>query len=603
MSLPNSLAAAATAMATINIMAPGQAYHDEGLHEVDVLQTEKRYGEERAKRLRDDSNEQFIGISLSNRYRHFQEDLWVDTATVKDAQTMFPHSRCQMLILGAGWGGLLYAVRMVEAGIRPEDIRIIDSAGGFGGTWYWNRYPGLMCDIESYCYLPLLEETGYVPQHRCSHGEEIRNYANLVAEKWNVASSAVFSSKVRKLKWDEATKEWQVELVQQRKGESLQTLNIRSQFVATVNGVLNWPKLPSFPGILEYRGESFHSSRWNYVVTGGSPTFPSLSKLQDKRVAIVGTGVTAVQAIPYLARWSKHLYVFQRTPAAVDHRDQRETNPEWFRKEVATSAGWQRERLRNFHQHFTTGDQPAVDLVDDQWTHAVGMVPIAGNSAGPKMMEELPAYMKKLHAIDFPRQNRIRARVEQTIKNSKVAERLQAWYPTWCKRPCFNDEYLSTFNRDNVTLIDTNGKGPDRLTTDSIVVDKQSYPVDIIIFATGFRAPFGGTPAEKANITIIGRNGVSMTEGWARNGPTTLHGVLDRNFPNLFLSGPWQASTSPNFLFSVDGLAKHAAYILAEARRKAGGQPFAVATTAVAAARRIISILRVNLTACRPRSG
>ncbi len=580
MSIPNGLAAATAATST---MVSDQAYHDEGVNGVDALQVEKHYGEERAKRLRDDGNDQFVDISLSDKFQHFQDDPWVDTAAIKDARTMFPDNRCQVLILGAGWGGLLYAVRMVEAGIRPEDLRIIDTAGGFGGTWYWNRYPGLMCDIESYSYLPLLEETGYIPRHRYAYGEEIRNYANLVAEKWDVAGSAVFQTKTQKLMWDETTKEWQVKLLQQRKGEPPQTLNICSQFVMTVNGLLNWPKMPGFPGILDYQGEIFHSSRWNYAFTGGSQSDPSLTKLQNKRVAIIGTGATAVQAIPHLARWSKHLYIVQRTPAAVDRRDQRETDPDWFRKEVATSAGWQRERLRNFHQHFTTGKQPAINLIDDQWTHAIGMVPIAGNSAGPKSIEELPAYMKTLHAIDLPRQNRIRARVKQVVKDSSVAEKLQAWYPTWCKRPCFHDEYLSVFNRDNVTLVDTDGKGLDRLTHDSIVVGDQSYPVDVIIFATGFRAPFGGTPAEKGNMTIVGRNGVSMTDEWARSGPTTLHGVLDHNFPNLFLSGPWQASTSPNFLFNVDALAKHAAYILAEAKHKAGGQPFAV-TTSIAAA-------------------
>ena len=568
---------------SIGEMVSDQAYYDEGVDGVDALQAERRYGEERARRLRKEGNEQFVEVSLSDKFQHFQDDPWVDTTAVRDARTSFPHDRCQILVLGAGFGGLMYAVRMIEAGISPKDIRIVDVAGGFGGTWYWNRYPGLMCDIESYCYLPLLEETGYVPRHRYAYGEEIRNYANLIAEKWDLVGSAVFQTRAEKIEWDDAAKDWQVDLVQQRQGESPQTLKIRSQFVATVNGVLSWPKLPGFPGILDYRGHVFHSSRWNYALTGGSPTDSDLTSLKDKRVAIIGTGASAVQAIPHLARWSKHLYVVQRTPAAVDRRDQRETDPEWFRKEVANSAGWQRERLKNFHQHFTTGDQPTINLVDDQWTSAVGMVPISGNPEGPKSMEELPAYMKKLHAIDLPRQNRIRARVKQLVKDPDVAEKLQPWYPTWCKRPCFHDEYLSTFNSDNVTLVDTNGKGPDRLTADSIVVGDQSYPVDVIIFATGFRAPFSGSPAQKANLNVIGRNGVSMGDAWARNGPTTLHGVLDVNFPNLFLSGPWQASTSPNFLFNVDALARHAAYILAEAKRDASGRPFAVTTTVAAA--------------------
>lgn len=578
MSNPNGLAGAVAAIA----FSSDQAYDDVGVKGVDALQAQQRYNEERAKRLRDDANEQFIDISLSEKFKQFQEDPWVDTTTVKDAKTMFPNGHCELLILGGGWGGLLYAVRMIEAGVRPENLRIIDTAGGFGGTWYYNRYPGLMCDVESYCYLPLLEEMGYMPKHRYSYGDEIRNYANLVAEKWNITNSAVFQTKAEKLVWDEATKEWQVELVQTREGEQPQKLKIRSQFVATVAGVLNWPKLPDLPGILDYKGELFHSSRWNYSITGGSQEDPSLVKLKDKRVAIVGTGASAIQIVPHLAKWSKHLYVVQRTPSAIDHRDQKETASVWFSKEVATSSGWQRERLKNFHQHFTVGDLPATNLTNDQLSHATGLVVMTGNPSGPKSVDELPAYMEKLHAIDLPRQNQIRARVDDIVHDPETAKKLQAWYPTWCKRPCFHDDYLPAFNRDNVTLIDTDGKGLDGLTSDSLLVGKQSYPVDVIIFATGFRAPFTGTPAEKGNMTITGRDGVSMSQEWARNGPTTLHGVLDHNFPNLFLSGPWQSSTSINFLFNIDQLAKHSAYILAEAKRKAGAKVFIVTSTAAA---------------------
>jgi len=569
-------------MDTISAVSSTQAYQDENIDGVDALQVGKRYGEERAKRLRDDFNEQFVDISLSEEFQHFQKDPWVDPAAVKNVQAMFPTERCEVLILGAGFGGLMYAVRLIEAGIPPEDLRIVDTAGGFGGTWYYNRFPGLMCDIESYCYLPLLEETGYMPKHRYAYGEEIRNYANLVAEKWHIVNSAVFQTKAENLVWDEATKEWLVELVQKRTGEPPQTLNVRSRFVAMVNGVLNWPKLPGIPGISEYQGDTFHSSRWNYSITGGSPADPSLEKLKCKRVAIIGTGATSVQAVPHLARYSKHLYVVQRTPASVDSRDQRETDPEWFRKEVTTSEGWQRERLKNFHQHFNGEKPPKINLVDDQWTRHI-LLPLTGNPSGPKSMEELPAYIQTLKTLDITPQNRVRARVEKIVKDPNVAKKLQPWFSSWCKRPCFHDDYLPTFNRDNVTLVDTDGKGVDRLTKDSIIVGEQSYPVDVIIFATGFRAPYGGTPAEKANLTIRGIDGVSMTEEWAQSGLTTLHGILDHKFPNLFLCGPWQAGTSPNYLFGIGALGEHAAYVLAEAKRKAGGQPFAVAPTAAAA--------------------
>ncbi|KAJ5587878.1 uncharacterized protein N7459_003643 [Penicillium hispanicum] len=549
----------------------------------ELLEVKKRYAEERAKRLRDDGNAQFIDISLSARHERFAEDPWVNPAAIEAVQSKFPNSSCEMLIIGAGWGGLQYAIRMVEAGIRPDDLRIIDPAGGFGGTWYWNRYPGVMCDIESYSYLPLLEETGFVPKQRYSHGEEIRSYANLVARKWGLADCGVFQTKAQKLVWDEAAKEWQVELVQQRAGHAVQHLSVRSRFVATATGVLNWPKLPDLPGILHYTGNVFHTSRWAYDVTGGSPTDPSLTKLQDKRVAIIGTGASSVQVVPHLARWSKHLYVLQRTPAAVDRRDQRETDEEWFRKTVAQSKCWQRERMKNFHQHFTLDEQPEINLVDDGWTRAPGLVGLAGNANGPKSLEEVAAYTAKLYDIDHPRQSRIRVRVDEQVKDPAIAAKLKPWYPSWCKRPLFHDEYLDTFNRDNVTLVDTDGKGIDSLTEDSITVGNESYPVDVIVFATGFRAPAAGSSADKANMTVVGTDGISMSEEWDRVGPTTLHGVLDAKFPNFFLSGPAQASLSGNYRFNLDELAKNAAYIIAESKRRADGKPFAVAPTAEAA--------------------
>lgn len=399
---------------------------------IDLLQAEKRYKEEREKRLRPDTKDQFIDICLDDRFKTFLEDPWIDMdgSAVKDASTMFPNNRCQLLIVGAGWGGILYAIRMIQAGIDADGIRIVDIAGGFGGTWYWNRYPGLTCDTESYSYLPLLEETGYIPQHRYSSGEEIRNYAKLVAQKWGLKDKSIFQTKAEKLNWDEHLKQWRVALVQQREAKEPLKLEVYAQFVAAVNGVLNWPKLPAIPGIFDYRGNLFHSSRWDYDVTGGSPTDPSLSKLQEQRVAIIGTGGTAIQSIPYLARWAKHLYVVQRTPSGVDERNQRETSTEWFRNEVAKVPGWQRERLRNFHQHFTTEEPPAINLIDDGWSRARGMAVVAGNPNGPRKMEELPAYIKKVYAIDLPRQERIRKRVGEVVKDPILAKRLQAWYPT-----------------------------------------------------------------------------------------------------------------------------------------------------------------------------
>ncbi|OQD67993.1 hypothetical protein PENPOL_c003G03538 [Penicillium polonicum] len=556
---------------------------NEEIDPTQLAQIKARYEEERKKRLRDDGNAQFIEVAKSAQYEHFADDPWVDPAAVQPLRAKFINNRSEMLIIGAGWGGIQNAVRMIEAGIPAEDIRIIDPAGGFGGTWYWNRYPGLMCDIESYTYLPYLEEMGYVPKHRYSQGEEIREYANLVAQKWGLIDCAVFQTQAQKIVWDDDAKEWSVNLIQRCKGQSPDTLRIRSRFVTIAAGVLNWPKLPNILGILDYQGDMFHSARWAYDVTGGSPKDPVLAKLKDKRVVIVGTGATAVQIVPQLAQWCKHLYVVQRTPASVDVRDQRETDEEWFHKEVAGSKGWQRERMRNFHQHFTLGKMPAVNLVNDGWTRAPGLVGLTGYTEGPKLPEEIPAYTARLVEIDTPRQHRIHARVDEELKNPVIAEKLKPWYPVWCKRPLFHDDYLKTFNQDNVTLVDTDGKGIDRMTADSVVIGDKTYQADVVIFATGFLAPPAGTPSEKANMSVIGLNGVTMSEEWPRSGPTTLHGVIDTKFPNLFLSGPQQASTSGNYRFNLDEYAKHISYILTEAKRRANGTDFVVVPSTEAA--------------------
>jgi cation diffusion facilitator CzcD-associated flavoprotein CzcO len=427
-----------------------------------------------------------------------------------------------------------------------------------------------MCDIESYIYLPFLEETGYVPRHRYSCGEEILEYANLVTRHFGFVECGVFQTQAKKLVWDDDAKMWHVDLVQSRKGEDPQRLSVRSNFVSIAVGVLNWPKFLGVPGILDYRGEMLHTSRWAYYITGGSPKDPFLDKLENKTVAIIGTGACSIQAVPQLASWCKHLYVIQRAPASVDIRDQREMDVHRFNAEVCRGKVWQRERMRNFNAHFTLGEPPAVNLVDDEWTRVPGLVGVTGNPNGPILPSEIAPYTSKLIEIDISRQNRIRTRVDEQVNDPVTAVKLKPWYPSFCKRPLLHDDYLATFNKSNVSLIDTDGKGADRITADSLLIGKEEYKADILIFATGYRSPSTGTTANKANLTIIGKNGVSMSTEWPRFGPTTLHGILDVKFPNLFLSSPQQARLSGNYAFTMGEYAKHAAYRPLPKPRRAG---------------------------------
>ncbi|KAH0534210.1 hypothetical protein FGG08_007198 [Glutinoglossum americanum] len=541
-----------------------------------AVQVQQKYAQEREKRLRADGNEQYIDLSYSDKFKHFRDDPWVDPDAPPAGANVPSGSRYKVLILGAGFGGLLSAVRLIEAGIDVNDIRLVDTAGGFGGTWYWNRFPGLMCDVESYIYMPLLEETGYMPKHRYSYGPELRGYANLIAEKWNLADKALFQTEVRHLGWDDTTKEWVVNLTQMPKGGEEREFEVQSQFVILASGVLNHPKIPKIPGLEEFQGHSFHTSRWDYAYTGGSPTNPSLEKLKDKRVGIIGTGATAIQAIPQLAKWAKHLYVFQRTPSSIDVRDQRPTDEQWWSEEVQGQRGWQRKRNLNFAAQFVdTGPKPEDNLVNDGWSKFDSYSAQVG-SPTLVTMETMAQHIAALHALDLPRQERIRARVDAIIDDKAVAAKLKAWYPGWCKRPCFHDDYLIAFNQPNVTLVDTDGRGIDALTPAGVRAAGAEFPLDVLIFSTGFRSPTLGSSAGKANLTVIGRGGQSLEDKWTQ-GVSTLHGVLSRGFPNLFFPGLSQSGVTANYTFIMDSLARHVAFILAATKAQAAtGQRVAV---------------------------
>ncbi|RPB22635.1 FAD/NAD(P)-binding domain-containing protein [Terfezia boudieri ATCC MYA-4762] len=528
----------------------------------------EKYQKERAKRLRPEGNSQFVELTTVSKLANSGNDPWLQIDTENGNRIGNTNSTpkcCKYLIIGAGFGGLLFAVRLLQAGIKIEDLWIVDSAGGYGGTWYWNRYPGLMCDVESYIYMPLLEEMEYMPKHKYAYGPELREYAEKIAAKWKLRKNTLFRTETRTMTWDENEKEWVVELSRQYASKSKPQFNVRSQYVFLTSGVLNVPKMPRIAGLENFQGHSFHASRWDYAYTGGSPTDPSLNHLRDKKVGIIGTGATAVQVIPELAKWAKELYVFQRTPTTVDSRGQHATDPDWWNKKVANKQGWQKERVDNFSAHMSkVTPLPPVNLVDDQWTE--GCFHALIGTPGFLTPETIPAHIASLHALDLPHQERIRSRVEEIVKDKATAEKLKPWYYSWCKRPCFHDEYLPAFNLPNVKLIDTDGKGVERVTENGVVVQEQQIELDLLIFSTGYRAPSDGSPGSRAGISITGRT-QTMEEKWVE-GASTLHGVITRGFPNLFLTGPYQTGAAANWTAVLDQLAIHTSYIISEAEAK-----------------------------------
>ena len=445
-----------------------------------------------------------------------------------------------VLVVGAGFGGMMVAARLREAGV--ETVRIVDAASDVGGTWYWNRYPGAACDIESYIYFPLLEETGYMPVERYSKAAEIRAHTKRIAEHFDLYRDALFSTQVQTLDWDAGAARWRVGT---DRGDVMM-----ARFVVLTTGPLNRPKLPEIPGIESFAGHSFHTSRWDYEYTGGSATEP-LDGLRDKRVGVIGTGATGIKCIPPLAQSAEHLYVFQRTPSSVDARDNSQTDPDWA---ASLEPGWQQRRMENFTAQFTQA-LPPTDDVRDGWTVLARAVrqKLANNPNGRD-----PGAL--LEESDFEKMIAIHERIGDIVDDPDTADALKPWFSLYCKRPCFSDLYLQAFNRHTVTLVDTEGRGVERITPAGVVVAGKEYPLDCLIFATGFEV--GTSYAKRSGMTIHGVGGKSLTDKWA-NGMATLHGMHTRDFPNCFIISQAQSGMSPNFPHMLSEQSRHLAHIVA----------------------------------------
>ncbi|BBX16281.1 monooxygenase [Mycolicibacterium duvalii] len=427
-----------------------------------------------------------------------------------------------VVILGAGIAGLLAGVQLRKAGV--ERIRIIDRAGGIGGTWYWNRYPGVMCDIESYQYLPLLEELDYIPTRRYAYGEEIRHHLQAIAERFDLSRDALFHTGIQRAEWNDATARWAIHT---DRGDV-----IRSRYYVVAAGILNLLKLPDIPGMDGFRGAAFHTARWDYGYTGGAPGQP-MAKLGDRTVALVGTGASGLQALSPLAQAARHVYVFQRTPSAIGVRDNRPTDPE-FRRSV--EPGWQKRRMDNF-QSIMLGRPVDTDLTDDGWTKHYAAVQNPPRIEGADLAE----FIRNAERIDFEIMEQHRQRIDQLVADPQTAEQLKPYYRYLCKRPCFHDEYFDAYNRPNVTLVNC-PTGIERITEHGLVVNGHTYEVDCIIYGTGFEAEVTPLP-RRAGHEIVGRNGTTLAAKWAEGRSGTLFGLMSHGFPNMFvMPGPGQQS-------------------------------------------------------------
>ncbi|GGB91990.1 monooxygenase [Novosphingobium endophyticum] len=517
--------------------------------EVDIQALKEKYHAEREKRMRREGQNQYAA----------PEDHFVHDTREHDPFTpVVPRDSVDedidVAVLGAGWTGIMAGYHLTKAGVT--NFRHIEHAGGFGGTWYWNRYPGIQCDNDAYCYLPLLEEMGHLPSKKFADGKEIYDYIQAIVDRFEFRDKALLHTEITSLRWDESIKRWRIST--DREDE------IRARFVMMCGGTLSTPKFPAIPGIHRFKGKMFHTSRWDYEYTGGGWDEPVLDKLADKRVAILGTGATSIQAVPYLGKYAKQLYVIQRTPSSVDERPNPPTDPEWA---ASLKPGWQAERQANFlraaNEIIPPGDP---DLICDIWTEINRNLNAELEEEGwPQVsMEE---FMRRREVMDFRVMQRLRERVDSIVQDPETAEALKPWYRFMCKRPLSNNDYYATFNRPNVHLVDVSKTaGLEAMTEHGFIHEGKEHEIDCMIFASGFEVT-SELKRRWGIETVEGREGVSIYDHWS-DGPLTLHGTMTHHFPNMFFTGYVQGGLNGNTTLQFGMQGYHASYVISEALKR-----------------------------------
>ncbi|KAJ3337834.1 hypothetical protein HDU93_000453 [Gonapodya sp. JEL0774] len=534
----------------------------------DPVKLKDKYLYERDRRLRNDHGAQYITIGEGKgaKYAPWLTDPW---APRRERAPM--DIKTTVVLVGSGFSGIQMGAKLKTAGI--SDFKIIDRASDFGGTWYWNRYPGAACDSEAYCYLPLLEETGYMPSMKYATGSEILQHCWRMAKHFGLYEHAVFQTGIKEFRWDDSAKVW--------RGFTDRGDKVAARYLVTCGGPINHPHLPDVEGIGSFKGHEFHTARWDYAYTGGNPLTNDFNMhgLKDKRVAIIGTGATAVQCIPFIGASAGKLYVFQRTPSAVDVRNNRPTDPNWWK---SLKPGWQAKRDFDF-QLLGAGGDPETPLDDGFSESLKSFLSLVKHQmrTGEGTQYSTP---ELLQLADFRHMERIRRRCDEIVKDKKTAEALKPYCMLWttevfatilyanplfladnlyCKRPVYSDTYLPTFNRPNVELVDVSQyKGIDKITPNGIVVGGKEFEVDCIIWSTGFTL---SARESHHDYKVLGRSGLTWMEKCDKNGGfASLYGMCTSDFPNYWNFGNFQAAVSVNFPSIYNDEAIFIAHVITE---------------------------------------
>jgi cyclohexanone monooxygenase len=436
---------------------------------------------------------------------------------------------CDVVVVGAGFAGLYMLYRLRGLGLS---VRVYEQGGDVGGTWYWNRYPGARCDVESmqysYSFSDELQQEWewserYAPQ------PEILKYANHVADRFNLRPDIRLNTRVDRASFDESDNSWQVTTSD---GKA-----VTAKYVVLATGCLSNARMPDIRGLSDFKGKVYHTGHWPHERID----FTGL------RVGVIGTGSSAIQSVPVIAEQASHLTVFQRTanfsiparnaPLTVEER-------EAFRAKYPEIRRFAREQARNGiytempdRGALDDGDNERRSKYETRWRRGgLTFMSVYNNLALDKAANETAASF-------------VREKIAEIVSDPTTAKLLQPNnHPIGSKRICVDTDYYVTFNRPNVTLVDIRSNPIEEILPNGVRTGAGDYEVDALVLATGFDAMTGSV----ARIDIIGRQGRTLNQKWAE-GPKTYLGLMSAGFPNLFIiTGPGSPSVLSNMIVSIE---------------------------------------------------